>query len=84
MFRAAYFGHTNVVTMLVEVGADVMKANNDGVTTLHWAALNDRMDVIEVLLAAGADPKAVDSGGRTALDMAVRGGEDGAARRLRL
>ena len=84
MLYAARDGHTNVVTMLVEVGADVMKAAYGRGTPLHGAAWNGRVDVIEVLLAAGADPKAVDSGGRTALDVAVLRGKDEAARRLRL
>jgi ankyrin repeat protein len=40
-------------------------------TPLHWAALADAGAVARMLLERGADGRAVDAGGATAMDLAV-------------
>ena len=38
-----------------DVGAG-LRADEAGVTPLHWAAINDRPEVVDLLLDSGADP----------------------------
>jgi ankyrin repeat protein/ribosomal protein L21E len=47
-------GHLEVVKLLLENGADVLATDKDGYTPIHYAAYNDRADVLEVLLAKDA------------------------------
>ncbi len=46
---AAVSGHLDVVKYLVEKGADVKAADNDGWTPLHWAAELGLLDVVKYL-----------------------------------
>ena len=55
---------------LVAHGADVNATDKDMVTPLMYAAKSNRTVAVRFLLAAGADPTAVDSEGRTAIDWA--------------
>jgi ankyrin repeat protein len=53
--EAAYYGHTNIVELLVSKGADVnAKRTRSGHTALNGAAAKGRKDVVEFLLAHGA------------------------------
>ena len=56
---------------LLEQGADLETADNDGWTPLHHAASADSLGVLRCLLKAGADPEACDSKGRTPTDVAA-------------
>lgn len=53
----------NLVRLLVDAGANIQSATDAGYTPLHRAALKGNADVLEYLLAAGADPYATDAGG---------------------
>ncbi len=65
------------VKQLVRTGADVNAAQGDGLTALHWAAINDDVPMAEVLLYAGADISASTRlDGTTPLAIAAK---DGAA-----
>ena len=56
-------GHAAVVRLLVEKGADVDKARNDGRTPFYMACQEGHLDVVQLLLEKGADmDKAKDSG----------------------
>jgi ankyrin repeat protein len=75
VFKAAYnheqdCGFAPVVQALVEAGADVNKRIFYGLTPLMLAAGGGEAAVCEVLLNAGAEVKAANDGGRTALAMA--------------
>ncbi|MDO5512461.1 ankyrin repeat domain-containing protein [Corynebacterium sp.] len=58
LMLAAYAGHTSIVRALVERGAGVDKQNNRGQTPLAGAVFKKYDEVVDVLVAAGADPHA--------------------------
>jgi hypothetical protein len=56
-------GYTDIVKLLVEVGADANKADAKGDTPLYMASQNNHTDIVKLLLGAGADVnKAMDDG----------------------
>lgn len=61
------------VRALIAAGADVnaRTMRNKGRTALHHAAVGGRVELVTVLLAAGADRSLHDQEGRTAYDLAV-------------
>ncbi len=60
------------VKMLIQDGlAPLTALTEGGQTPLHWAALGGHLLVIDLLLAGGTDPCAVDKRGMTALHMAA-------------
>lgn len=65
---AALFGRDEIVTLLLQKGADANRANRDGGTVLHGAAFLGRAGIARELLKAGADPKTRNERGETALD----------------
>ena len=54
LLYAAWYGHVNVVRVLLEGGADVDRANADQDTALHVAAQYGHLDVCRLLLDWGA------------------------------
>ncbi|XP_018337645.1 PREDICTED: palmitoyltransferase Hip14 isoform X1 [Trachymyrmex septentrionalis] len=52
--RATQYGALERVTQLVEAGADVNQPDSENVTLLHWAAINNRKDIVKYLIAKGA------------------------------
>lgn len=61
---AAYFGHKNVVQVLLENGADVNSRNGMGDTPLHRAAFTGRADVVTLLIQYNADVTIINGEGR--------------------
>ena len=59
-----------MVKTLIEGGAQVEGASFDGRTALMMAAMFNRTEIIKYLVSKGADPKAKDANGITALDAA--------------
>ncbi|MBP7937147.1 MAG: aldo/keto reductase [Phycisphaerae bacterium] len=66
---AALFGQAKVAAFLIEKGADVSIANNDGNTALHLASFFAHLDVVELLLKHGAPVRVQNGRGETPLDL---------------
>jgi ankyrin repeat protein len=67
---AAWKGHVDVVTALLNAGAGINAVNQNGhygTTPLHAAAHGNQRAVAELLIARGADMKAKNLSGRTPL-----------------
>jgi ankyrin repeat protein len=60
-----------VVWVLIEAGADVNKARDDGVTPLFMASLDGNETVVQALIVAGADVNKAADGGTTPLHIAA-------------
>ena len=58
IYAATRAGNTEVVKQHLATGTDVNARNNNGYTPLHWAAVRDRKEIAELLIAAGADVNA--------------------------
>jgi uncharacterized protein len=56
LILASYRGHAGTVRVLVEHGADVLRANDRGQTALAAAVFRQSEPAVRILLDAGADP----------------------------
>jgi ankyrin repeat protein len=69
---AAYYGHTDIATFLIDRGARVDAQNQGKATPLRVAAVANKHGVAKVLLEAGADTEIADDYGRTPLLICAR------------
>jgi ankyrin repeat protein len=72
-----------VVEILLRHDACVGAKDGDANTALHWAAYNDHIECLRVLLAHGADAQETGFDGKTALMMAEERKHSAAAEILR-
>jgi ankyrin repeat protein len=73
--EAAMQGDREAVRSLLKQRVDVDSAQGDGTTALHWAAFRDDLEMVKMLLAAGANVKtATREGAITPLFMACTNG----------
>ncbi len=78
---ASFFGHKEVVNLLLARGADVNARSKSSRfakenTPLHAAAANKQVGVAEILIAHGADVNAKDGSGYTPLALAANSRND--------
>jgi ankyrin repeat protein len=71
---AAANNNQQAVRALIERHADVNIPQLDGTTALHWAARWDDLETADLLIRAGANPKAANRDGATPLFLAAQNG----------
>ena len=71
LYMAVQNSCIEIVKMLIEVGADVDKADKGGRTPLYWAAFNGRTEIAKMLIEAKADVNKANIYGQTLLYRAV-------------
>jgi ankyrin repeat protein len=69
---AAYHGHADAVRLILQHGGDANAANDRGQTPLAGAVFKGYADVVQALVAAGADPDAGTPSARSAAQMFAR------------
>lgn len=74
ILSAAFFGHSRVLQLLIDNGADVDAIKSDGQTVLHTAAEFGYEKAVQLLLEVGADVDKQNGAGLTALYWATLGG----------
>lgn len=80
---AAMRRDSSAVRVLLRQGADANAAQRDGMTALHWAAMNGDSAVAQMLLYAGARTDLITrNGSYTPLHLAAKGGYGGIVRAL--
>jgi ankyrin repeat protein len=80
---AAMKGDAEAVHALLKQAADVNGAQGDGMTALHWAAMNGHADLTQTLIYAGANVRATTRiGGYTPLFLASQSGQGATIRAL--
>src|SRR5437868_398375 len=72
--KAAKDGDAAAVRALLVKKADVNAAESDGTTPLHWAVYKDSLDMVDLLITAGANAKTVNRYGMTPLSLASTNG----------
>jgi uncharacterized protein len=73
---AAFKGHADILTQLIDAKADVNAANEHGQTPLMFAVQSGKVKAVEVLLKAGAKKDTADKEGNTALSLAKKAKAD--------
>jgi len=80
---AAMRNDLEAIRAMVRQGADVNVAQGDGMTALHWAAMNGNAEMAEVLLYAGASVDPLTRlGSYTPLHLASQQGQGGVVKAL--
>jgi ankyrin repeat protein len=72
---AAMHKNREAVAALIAKKVDVNAPQTDGATALHWAIYNGDERMVDMLLKAGANPKAANRDGATVLSLACINGD---------
>ena len=78
----AFRGHDAIAARLLRTPCDVNVRNKAGQTALMMAALFARQSQVDMLIAAGADPRLADTAGNTAASAAATQGSEALAKQL--
>src|SRR5262249_15470747 len=70
LVQAAKQADIAAVRVLLGRHVDVNAAEIDGTTALHWAAQQNVLDLVDMLIRAGANPNATNRYGATPLSLA--------------
>jgi len=73
---AAFYGHIEIIEILLAAGANIDGTNLSGFTPIHHATENNEPESAAVLLKAGADTSIRNKKGKSPLDTATEGGFD--------
>lgn len=71
LWFACLQGGTVNILWLIEAGTPIDHANDDDITCLMQAAVNGRLEILQILLAKGADAGLYAPDGRSALDISA-------------
>jgi ankyrin repeat protein len=71
--QAARLGREEIVSLLIQSGADVDGLDGDAMTPLMWASWNGHIKVVMLLIKAGADVNDQDKRGDSVLHYAMLG-----------
>lgn len=71
LHMASANGHTDVMRMLLDAGANTEHRNDSGNTPLHWACVGGHAEAVRLLLRHGGDPSSLNHAERTPLDGAL-------------
>ena len=82
LHAAVSSNQVQIARWLLDAGADVNARQQMDYTPLMGAAANARAELLDLLLARGANPALVTTEGKTAADLAREHGHDEVARRL--
>ena len=82
LITAVRMGDAGRVRELLAGDVDVDRPRPDGATALHWAVYDDRLDLTDLLVEAGADVDAANDFGVTPLSLACDNGASRMVRRL--
>ncbi|KFO26682.1 Palmitoyltransferase ZDHHC17 [Fukomys damarensis] len=82
IIKATQYGIYERCRELVEAGYDVRQPDKENVTLLHWAAINNRIDLVKQghlsmvvqLMKYGADPSLIDGEGCSCIHLAAQFG----------
>jgi hypothetical protein len=74
LYYASQNGHVDVVTLLLDQGADVNKARTNGGGPLYAASQKGHVGVVEALLRKGAEVDEIHANGETSLYVAALNG----------
>jgi hypothetical protein len=76
LLHAIHKNQIKSVEALLDGGADINRRSGDAITPLMMAAGYGYVDIVQLLLRRGANPKITDSAGFHAVDLAVAGVPD--------
>ncbi|WP_090172070.1 ankyrin repeat domain-containing protein [Neolewinella agarilytica] len=82
LMGVCFKGHADIARYLINAGADLEASLPNGSTALHFAAMFNQAEIVELLVAAGADAGAKDVDGLAAADHAKKRGFMELAERL--
>jgi ankyrin repeat protein len=84
LHMASYFGKKDAAKMLIEAGAPIRARSSNAMNNhpIHAAAAGKRPEIVDLLIAAGADVNATQAGGFTPLHAAAQNGDVDMAKAL--